>query len=177
MLRNYYMEGLKLDGRQICFSCTAGSNLAAQIEKDITWDDFTAAFCENSNEHSTLSQSATRRICWEVKQNCLTAVLHVSLCPREQRQMHTGCRGLAISCMELQRLPCCEDLVLPAWGLRLALGRNCTADKDCCSTAVSEIKQSVLHVAEPRPSCWSLLQPNENSGGGDTEAKSCQWQE
>lgn len=78
MLRNYYMEGLKLDGRQIRFSCTAGSNLAAQIEKDITWDDFTAAFCENSNEHSTLSQSATRRICWEVKQNCLTAVLHVS---------------------------------------------------------------------------------------------------
>lgn len=36
MLRNYYMEGLKLDGRQIRFSCTAGSNLAAQIEKDIT---------------------------------------------------------------------------------------------------------------------------------------------
>lgn len=67
LLRNYYIEGLKLEDRQSNFSYIVGNNLAPamEIEKNIKSDDFMAAFCGDSNESWRLTPSPP--VCKEQK--------------------------------------------------------------------------------------------------------------
>lgn len=200
-LRNYHIEGLKLEDRQSSFSYFVGNNLALamKMEKNIESDDFTAAFCGDSNESRRLTPS--RPVCKEEKlpgnETKLSAPCHTQTNVfGKQRQIQRDIFVFTLAIFDAERA------VDECWGCRSELHgtcKGCGAARDASAPqprAERELQQKLLcgqglwwyfytwnglkHGTLQRTSCWPSQQLAEGGNsfqrgfyfkGGETEEK------